>query len=108
MKTSMLIKYAAIAALAAAPAIASAAAGPIEACMNTFVAQNFPQAKASYVMTNENSFLRVPLALNSGTYQVLLRANDRHSGKLLGTATCAVRNNNVSIGDITVAPATQE
>src|SRR5262252_2279776 len=105
MNTSTLLKYAAIAALVVTPVIAGAAPGPVEQCMNTFVAQNFPNTKATFVVEHQrDSAIRLPLELNSGSYEVVLKANDRNTGKLLGTATCAVKHNFVSLGEITAAP----
>lgn len=92
MKTSLPVRFGLVASLAFAPALAfSADVASVQGCMDSFAAQHFPDSKVSFVVQGDTSLL-MPLAANGGTRQVQLVASDRSSGRVLATATCAVRD----------------
>lgn len=104
MKTSLPVRFGLVASLALAPALAfSADAASVQSCMESFAAQHFADSKVSFVVQGDTGLL-MPLAANSGTRQVQLVASERSSGRVLATATCAVRERAKSGRVIVLSP----
>ena len=105
MKTSALVRIAAVAAFASAPFVAQAAEleGSVQRCMDVFATQNFSDRATSFRIERERG-VQLPLIASSGTRYVQVVATERASGKVLATAQCQVRNN-TTIGEITIASA---
>jgi len=89
MKTRKTLKYAAVVAMT--PFFAQAAmTDSIQRCMDTFAAENFPGSNVSFVV-NETNYDPIPLIARSGTQSVKIVATAKSDGRVLGTATCKVK-----------------
>jgi hypothetical protein len=104
MKTTALVRYAAVAVLASAPLFAQAAGlDTVQRCMDVFATQNFSDRATTFKIDDDYS-PRLPLTVNSGTRYVQLVASDRSSGRVIAKANCSVRAGVITIGDISVLP----
>lgn len=101
MKTVSPIRSALIASIAFSPALAFGAdSESIQDCMDTFAARHFPNSKVSFVVEDDAGF-PAPLIASTGTREVQVVASDADSGRVLATATCAVRENS-KVGNVIV------
>jgi hypothetical protein len=103
MKTSALVRIAAVAAFACSPFVVQAAEleGSVQRCMDVFATQNFADRTTSFKVERERPVL-LPLIASTGTRQVQMIATDRASGKVLATAQCEVKSS-TKIGEIIIA-----
>jgi hypothetical protein len=98
----------ATAAIALTPCLAQAADSDlIRSCIDSFVATNFPNHPVSVVVNDTPSGL-APLAASTGTRTVQLVANDKTSGKVIGSATCTIKESadKAKKGTVAVGPLT--
>ena len=104
MKTSALVRIAAVAAVACSPFAVQAAEleGSVQRCMDVFATQNFADRTTSFRIERERQVL-LPLIASTGTRYVQLVATERATGKVLATAQCEVKNSTSTIGEITIA-----
>jgi hypothetical protein len=96
----------AAAALSLTPYLAQAADSDlIRSCIDTFIAANFPDRPVSVVVKDTSSGPQ-PLTVSTGTRDVQLVANDKASGKVIGSATCTIKPNadKAKKGTVTVGP----
>jgi hypothetical protein len=99
MKTSVYVRCVAVAAFAMAPFAAfSQDADTTQACVDAFVAQNFP-GQTPIVRVEREKTLGLPLQLSRSASHVKLTAAKRESGLVLATATCTEKK-----GVITLTP----
>ncbi len=95
MKTSRYVRCFAIASIAMAPLAAhSASNGPTKACIEAFVAQNFPGQTPTIKVEKYDSF-HSTLAF-SVPFSLKLSAANR-SGEVLASATCKSREGIVTL-----------
>lgn len=98
MKFMTLLKIAACASVALAPAMVQAGdRAAIEACAKSFIAEQFPDRVTS-VRIEAPVRLHSPLIVRAET-TVRLVATGRQSGRVVATATC-----NMKDGSVTVLP----
>jgi D-serine deaminase-like pyridoxal phosphate-dependent protein len=90
MKT-VSIRTAMLASLAFAPAAFATDAASIQGCMDSFAARHFADSKVTFAIEGDTGF-SVPLVARGGTRQVQLVATARNTGRVLATATCAIRD----------------
>ena len=77
------------AALTLAPILAQADdTAPIQRCMDTFAAQNFPNRPVAFVVADTAT---IPLVAREGTRTVQLVARAKSSGRVLANVTCNVK-----------------
>ncbi|HTE42544.1 MAG TPA: hypothetical protein VK629_17120 [Steroidobacteraceae bacterium] len=84
-----------VTSMAAALAFTSFAASAVEtssiqACMESFAEQSFPGRIVSYRVTADRSAMQ-PLIATTGTQSVAVTATDTLTGRVIGTATCKVK-----------------
>jgi len=91
---------AACTALSFASLAAQAETEPVRACMESFAAQEFPNHRVSFQAASDRS-VTTPLIASTGTQTVVLTATDK-SGRILGTATCMVKNTGTEAGSVTI------
>ena len=106
MKTSALVRIAAVAALASAPFVAQAQdteTSSVQRCMDVFASQNFGDRATSFRVERDRQ-LNLPLIASSGTRYVQLTATERTSGRVLATAQCEVKGS-ATLGEITISLA---
>jgi hypothetical protein len=103
MKSKLAIACAAAALSLTSFAASAADTDSVRACMESFVAQNFPDRVVSFQVKNDRTAL--PLIASTGTRSVELIATGKTSGRVIATATCKVkeggREGNVSVGPLT-------
>jgi len=95
MKTTALIRIAAIAAFVSAPLFAQAAeVDSVKRCMDAYATQNFANATVSFA--DDSAFgVRTPV-IHKLTRHVRVVVTDRASGKVVAKAVCEV-NRTVTI-----------
>ena len=97
MKTSVYVRLLAVASVALAPFAAIAQDADVkQACVDAFVAQNFPGQTP--VIKVERDTMRLPLVFNSGSVSMKLSAADG-AGRVLVAATCTEKR-----GVVTLSP----
>ena len=104
MKTSGYIRLLAVASFVMAPFAAySQDTTSTQACVDAFVAQNFP-GQTPIVKVERDGMLRLPLELNRRNSPLKLTAASRESGDVLVTAVCTERNGVVTLAANYVSP----
>ena len=103
MKTTALMRYAAVAFLTAAPLFAYAQdIGAVQRCMDKFATENFSDRAVSFKAESAEAPV-LPLSLNNGTQRVLVVASDAVSGHVIAKASCSVRRDEARLTDIVFA-----
>ena len=80
----------------------------IQRCMDSFAAQNFPNSRIAYVVNNDGGRPLMPLIAQTGTQSIELIATSRSDGRVLGKATCQVRDSGSREGEVIVTPIDNE
>jgi hypothetical protein len=102
------ILLAGAAAMGLAPFLVHAAeSDSIQRCMDSFASQNFPNSRIAYVV-NDGGRPLMPLIAQTGTQSVELIATSRADGRVLGKATCQVRESGNREGEVIVTPIDNE
>jgi len=90
MKTSVYVRMLAVASVALAPFAAFGQdVDPTQACVDAFVAKNFP-GQSLTINVSKNG-LRMPVELSGNAVKVRLSAASTESGEVLVSATCIAR-----------------
>ena len=98
----------ATAAFALTPCLSQAAESDlIRTCIDTFVAANFQDRPVS-VVVNDAPTGPAPLIAGTGTRSVVLVASEKTSGRVIGKAVCAIKENadKTKKGAVSVGPLT--
>jgi hypothetical protein len=97
MKTSVYVRMMAVASIALTPFAAFGQEADVtQACINAFVAQNFPGQEPIIKVSKEYT-LRVPLSLSRGAFSLQLSAASVDTGRVLATATCTEKRGVVKL-----------
>lgn len=97
MKTSAYVRVLAVAAVAMAPFAAFGQdTATSQACVDAFVAQNFPGQTPTIKVENDLE-VRLPLSLFYSVRSMQLIAADHVSGRVLATATCTHKSGVVKL-----------
>jgi hypothetical protein len=99
VKTSAYLRCVAVAAIALTPFAAQADDAVMDACVKTFVAQNFPGQSPTIRIERTHRY-PLPLVLQTSAPRVKLVASDVNTDRVLATATCGEKR-----GIVTVEPA---
>lgn len=102
MNTSVCIRFVAVAAVALTPFAAHADDAVMDACVKTFVAQNFPGQSPAIRIERDYGYL-MPLVLQNRTPRVKLVASDVNTDRVLATATCGEKRGIVTIEPVKTA-----